>query len=157
MSRIRCTWHKILDHALSLATLSNFLKLPSTRFSIAPDTAALLPLAVLDPGPRACYHLIPGLRAHHRLIPDLISGPLLDLGFLASLTAPLLPTFSPQCRLLVRLCPEGLACDLWCLAWILWRTARNYLCYAFIDGSYLHFVICLDYCDPLVFALVGVE
>jgi hypothetical protein len=106
----------LFDHALSLATLSNFLKLPSTRFSIAPDTATLLPLAVLDPSPRACYHLVPSLRAHHRLIPNLIGGPLLDLGFLASLTAPLLPTFGPQCRLPVRLHPEGLACDLWCLA-----------------------------------------
>jgi hypothetical protein len=37
--------------------------------------------------------------------------------------------------------------------------ARNYLCYAFIDGSYLHFVICLDCCDmqETIYAIVDMH
>jgi hypothetical protein len=48
------------------------------------------------PGLGAHRCLVPGLGAHHRLTPDLTSGPLLELGLLASSTAPLPPTFDPR-------------------------------------------------------------
>jgi hypothetical protein len=77
------------------------------------------PPTALDPSPRALLRHVPTLGVHHHLIPslgvchhlvhDLTGGPLVDLGFLASLTTPLLPTFSTRCcRIPVWLCPEGL-------------------------------------------------
>jgi hypothetical protein len=63
-SRIISPWPKSLGLTLSLTTLNNFL-LPSNALAIH---TILLPLpVVLDPNPRACHYLVPGLKAcHHR-------------------------------------------------------------------------------------------
>jgi hypothetical protein len=74
------------------------------RPSVAPDTTALLPPIILDPGPRARHHLIPGLRACFHLvsnpertvIPVLSSGPLLNHSFPDSSTTTHLRLLTPM-------------------------------------------------------------
>jgi hypothetical protein len=62
VSHIRSPCPKILGPALSLTTLSNFLKLQSALALLSPEPP---PPAVLDLGPRAYRCLIPGLGVHH--------------------------------------------------------------------------------------------
>jgi hypothetical protein len=74
MSDSMAYWRRLLEIKLTMRpralsrTLSNFLLPPS---ALALDTILPLPPAVLDPGPRACHCLIPGIGAHHHFNPSL--------------------------------------------------------------------------------------
>jgi hypothetical protein len=98
---------KIFHTPCSLPTHSSFSKPPSPCPSVAasapqsPRTPPSPPV-VLDSSHGAHHHLDPALKnttaltppPEHVIVPDLTSGPLLDLGFLASPTPLPSPTFS---------------------------------------------------------------